>query len=109
MESLQILLESGADAKLADRWGNDAIDYYLFEFMRRQRSAPQNVVDILRKAGAKGSPATVKLFAAIRQGDRKGVKAAIESGADVNRTMPSNEGTPLKWAYSEEMVDILLK
>ncbi|HUS34688.1 MAG TPA: ankyrin repeat domain-containing protein, partial [Verrucomicrobiae bacterium] len=113
MEMLKTLLELGAAGALADKFGNDAIDYLAVEFLGSSRKAPKEVIEILRKAGAKGNAATVELFEAIRKNDLKKIQAAIKNGADINRVSPSG-GTPLGWAVSDEpeseqLVDILLK
>jgi ankyrin repeat protein len=115
LKALKEILEFGADPKLVDDLGNDAIDYCLFESLRNQAEPPQNVIDMLRKADAKGSATTIDLFAAIRKNDRKKMEAAIKNGADVNRlTPPPGRGTPLGWAVSDEpesekLVELLLK
>lgn len=99
----------GADATLVDNHGNDAIAYCEFEY-GCSRSAPNDkFIKLLRDAGAPGSGATGRLFAAIRSKDMAAVRRAIEEGADVNRVCPPpSESTPLMWASSEELVELLL-
>lgn len=109
VEALQTLLKFGADASLTDNYGNDAVSYCEFEY-GRSRSAPNDkFIKLLRDAGAPGSGATGRLFAAMRSKDLAAVRRAIEEGADVNRVCPPpGESTPLMWASSEELVELLL-
>jgi ankyrin repeat protein len=109
VEALNTLLKLGADASLTDNYGNDAIAYCEFEY-GRSRSVPNDkFIKLLREAGAPGSGATGRLFAGMRSKDLATVRRAIEEGADVNRVCPPpGESTPLMWASSEELVELLL-
>ncbi|HEX5219758.1 MAG TPA: ankyrin repeat domain-containing protein [Verrucomicrobiae bacterium] len=109
VEALNTLLQLGADASLADNYGNDAVSYCEFEYGRSRSAASEKFIKLLCDAGAPGSGATGRLFAAMRTKDLAAVRRAIEEGADVNHICPApGESTPLMWASSEELVDILL-
>jgi ankyrin repeat protein len=115
LNAVQKLLELGADATRIDNSGNDAIDYCQFEYQRSNKEPNQNVLETLRKAGAKGSKATLELFDAIRKKNLDAMRAAIKSGADVNRLAPPPVPvTPLTCAAgsspeSVEFVRVLLQ
>ncbi|MCO5051846.1 MAG: ankyrin repeat domain-containing protein [Verrucomicrobiae bacterium] len=110
IEVIKLLLELGADASLTDNYGNDAISYCEFEYGRSGSVPNDTFIKLLRDAGAPGSGATGKLFAAMRSKDMTAVRHAIEAGADVNRVCPPPvEGTPLMGASSEELVELLLR
>src|SRR5262249_1409728 len=70
-------------------------------------------IELLQKAGAKGSGPTLKLFEAIRKKNVVALNTAIREGADVNRlTPPPGAGTALSWVSTtgaEEMVAALLE
>jgi ankyrin repeat protein len=103
-------LHLGADAKLKDNEGNDAIDYYRFE-RRRNRGTQDNpkFIELLQSAGATGDSATVDLYAAIDAQDIGAVRAAIAAGADVNRINPAAnfQHTPLTLASGRGLLDIV--
>ncbi len=107
-EALQALLDLGADAALKDLEGNDALDYYRFQFRSKKASPNPNVIQVLQKAGAKGDDATFNLFAAVAAGDAGGVRQAIAAHADVNRINPAHgSDTPLTLAAHEGNLDIV--
>lgn len=109
VEALNTLLNLEADASLTDNYGNDAIAYCEFEYSRSRSVPNDKFIKLLREADAPGSGATGRLFAAMRSKDMATVRRAIEEGADVNRVCPPpGESTPLMWASSEELVELLL-
>jgi len=107
LQALETILELGPDASAKDNHGNDAIAYCEFAY---GKAVPNPIfLERLHKAGASGSGATGKLFAAIRSNDISGIQQAINEGADVNQVCPYGT-TPLIWAdKSEQMVDFLVK
>lgn len=110
IKMMKLLLELGAHASLTDYYGNDAITYCEFEYRSSGAKPNPKFIKLLRDAGAPGSGSTGKLFAAMCKNDLAGVRRAIEEGADVNRICPPpGESTPLMWANSEELTEILLK
>ena len=109
LECAQLLLDSGADATRTDRFGNDALMYYEWERWRDRAELNGEFVALLEQAGATGGGATFDLFRAIREDDIGAARAAIESGADVNRDGPMLVSwTPLVTARSTNMVKLLL-
>ena len=110
LEALETLIDLGADAKAVDNFGNDVLDHAWSQFWRDQRKVPESVIKILQKAGARGSQPTADLFEALRKGDPSRVRAAIEKGADVNRFIPPEFGSPLDMATENiELLRILLQ
>ncbi len=108
VEVVQTLLALGADAKLLDFSGNDAIDHCTFEYLRCDKEPAPEIMTMLREAGAKGSGATLELFRALKQKDLKAFRTAIQSGADVNRlTPPPVPSTPLIWAAGSSATNAL--
>jgi ankyrin repeat protein len=109
-ETFSAVIALGADATLKDGEGSDAIDYYRLQ-CRRNKYTPENpkVIEVLKKAGAKGDAATFDLFTAIGAEDVAGVKRAIAAGADVNRINPVNgeENTALIDAVSSGKLEIV--
>jgi ankyrin repeat protein len=107
-EAVQALLALGADAKPLDFSGNDAIDHYTFEYFRCDKEPAAEIIALLREAGAKGSAVTLELFRALKQKSLEAFRAAIRSGADVNRlTPPPVPFTPLTWAATGGATDEL--
>ncbi len=96
MKGLAALLALGADARLTDRDGNDALAYYEFEARHSESRLNRRLVQLLERAGARGSGATGRLFAAIGENDLTAAKAALQEGAKVNHVAPGG-GTPLIW------------
>jgi ankyrin repeat protein len=113
LNELKTFLTLGADASLRDKFGNDAIDYCIFEYHRSNRTPPREYTETLREAGAKGSQATIELFTALRKKNVAAMRAAIRKGGDVNRvTPPPVRTSALGWVAggeSEEMVQVLLE
>lgn len=107
-EALMALLKLGADATLCDLTGNDALMHYEFECSRDGEKPSAQLVALLRDAGAKGMGATGNLFEALRKKDLFAIRRAIEEGADVNH-VNSMGGTPLMWAGTDEIVEVLLE
>jgi len=110
VQAVQTLLECGSDASLTDNFGNDAIAYYEWECQRSRAEPSANIVALLKSAGAPGSGATGRLFAALWEKAPAKVTAALREGADVNRVGPApHGGTPLFLSGdSEELLEILL-
>ncbi len=96
IKGLAALLDLGADAHLTDQDGNDALAYYEFEARHAESGLNHRLVQLLERAGARGSGATGRLFAAIGDNDLSAAKAALRDGAEVNHVAPKG-GTPLLW------------
>src|ERR1041385_436173 len=110
MPCAQLLLEHGADAKLADKYGNDALMHYEWERMRDRAEPNEAFIALLRKAGAKGGEATMDLFLAIRSDDLAAARKAIAAGGNVNQDGPLPVSTtPLVMSRSAAMVALLLE
>ena len=107
-KALTTLLDLGADASAKDNFGNDAITHYEFECARDQRELTTAFGELLLRAGASGWGVTGKLFDALRADDATAVRRAISEGANVNHVNPRG-GTPLMWASTDEILDLLLK
>lgn len=110
LATMRLLLERGADARLTDRFGNDALMCQQWACLTHGRGWEPNEksVALLRNAGAVGGGATLELFKAIKIDDVHAVRAAIGAGADVNRIAPDQGPTPLIWCHSIEAVSALL-
>ncbi len=104
------LLKFGADATVKDRFGNDALAYYEFARRLERTGINRKFVELLKKAGAKGSGNTGKLFEALKQDSVADAYNAIDDGANVDHQAPPPWGdTPLVAARSTEMVELLLE
>ncbi len=108
IQAMRLLLGRGADARLTDRSGNDALAYQQWASLVDGREPSSDGVALLRAAGAVGAAATVELFRGIRADDVPAIRAAIQAGADVNRRMPQQGPTPLMWCRSVQAVEALL-
>jgi ankyrin repeat protein len=103
LAEIKTFLRLGADASLRDMFGNDALDYCVFEFRRSRKTPPREYIKALREAGATGSGATMELFEALWKKDITALRAALRQGADVNHvTPPPYCSTPLIWAVTEK-------
>jgi ankyrin repeat protein len=120
IESLKLLLKLGADATIKDRFGNDALTHHEWEAMRGREGIVEECVRLLTEAGATGGGATLQLITgggatlqlikAVRADDIAAAEDALEAGADVNHlTPPPGSGSPLMFAKSAAMVEVLLK
>ena len=111
LTEIKTFLRLGADASLRDKFGNDALDYCVFEFLISRKTPPREYTEALREAGATGSDATIELFQALRNKNIEALRAALRKGADVNRvTPPPARATPLTWSVTgePELVEALL-
>jgi len=110
MQAIRTLLELGADASLRDKDGNDVISVYEFDMRRSGEEVDNKVVDLFRKAGARGGGATSELFEAISDGDAARIREALGKGADLKQRNPFGT-TPLVLGAAKgttEIVQILL-
>lgn len=106
LRSLETLLELGADATLVDNWGNDALAFCEWEYLRDGETNPKFEAR-LREAGAVGLGVNKYQIRAIWNGDIAGLKESLGMGANPNRRFPKG-GCPLSAAGSCEVLDVLL-
>jgi ankyrin repeat protein len=100
LESVRLLLESGADVHHRDHFGVSALTI-------ADASGASEIVEVLRRAGA--SPTlTDRLHQAIREGDPEAVKSLLAEGADVNGFDTELYETPLMAALRHRQLDILV-
>ncbi len=107
LRSLETLLELGADATLVDDWGNDALAFCEWEYLRDGETNPKFEAR-LREAGAAGLGVNKEMIRAIRDGDVPRLKECLANGANPNRRFPKG-GCPLSAARSADVLDELLE
>jgi ankyrin repeat protein len=103
-----VLVEAGADANVANRYGVSAL-------LAASRIGDAAMVDLLLRAGADPRGAhpegETPLMAASRAGSVPVVRALVAAGADVNAAESFQQTTALMWASAEghvEVVDALI-
>jgi ankyrin repeat protein len=110
MAAARLLLAHGADARLKDQLGNDALMVYEWERRREREECNEEFAKLLRDARAARGEATMALFDAVRADDLAAAQRAIKAGADVNHEGPPPVGfTPLVVMQSAAMMQLLLE
>src|SRR5262245_34760834 len=109
LEAALRLLKLRVQANAKDRFGNDALMHHQWTCLCDKTKVNKKFASLLSRAGASGGGKTWELFVAVCDDNTAAAKRAISKGADVNHISPPPAAvTPLVWANSPEMVDLLV-
>ena len=109
---VELLLKSGADPRIKDSDGHDAL-WHLNQVMERPLVEKQSIEKMLKSVDRNNVDRNKELFTAIKLNDFAKIKEALQAGANVNAREEDELGrTPLLWAAEKctsAVVETLLK